>query len=575
MTKSHGCDALTRRTFVTGISAGMALLGLPGFPPPARARVPPPATLIGDRFDLTLGYRPVNFSGLPGTALAINGATPGPILRWKEGRTITLDIHNPLPTGSAIHWHGIKLPSTMNGIPGISFAGILPGQRFRYRFNVQQSGTYWYQSAWGFQQQQGLYGAIVIDPAEADPITSDRDYVVLLSDWSDERPTTIYANLKKDGHYYGRRHQRTATDLWREVRAKGIEQTLRERHRWNLLSQSDRTVSDVSGYTFLLNGQTPEDNWTALFKPGETVRLRFINASAMTLFDLRIPDLAMTVVAADGQNIQPLRVDEFRLGTGETYDVVVRPSGDRPYTVFAQAIDRSGYASGTLTPQAGLTAEVPPMDPIPVLGKRDLGLTNANSTPDSDEESMARLAPAGLGSNSPIAHPSSEKSFAVATRAQAPASGLNDPGVGLRLHRRRHNRRVLTYADLRSLTPTTDQRQPQRELQLHLTGNQDRYMWSIDGIKFKDAYPLVFNHGERLRITLVNDTLLIQPMHLHGFWSELETGDGTYLPRKHTVLVQPSAKISYLVSADTYGRWALQSQMLYRTQGMCREVRIV
>ncbi|WP_226642464.1 copper resistance system multicopper oxidase [Microbulbifer variabilis] len=575
MTKPPRYGAISRRTFVTGISAGMALLGLPGFPLPARARVPPPAVLSGNRFDLTLGNQPVNFTGQANTALSINGATPGPILRWKEGQTVTLDIHNSLTTGSAIHWHGIRLPSTMNGFPGINFAGIQPGQHFRYRFKVQQSGTYWYQGTWGFQRQKGLYGAIVIDPEQTDPITSDRDYVVLLSDWSDENSASIYANLKKDGRYYNRRRQRTATDLWREVRNKGVEQTLRERHRWNLLGKSDRDVSDVGGYTFLINGQTPEDNWTALFKPGETVRLRFINASAMTLFDLRIPDLEMTLVAADGQNIQPLRVDEFRLGTGETYDVLVRPNSDRAYSLFAQAIDRSGYACGTLTPQLGLAAEVPSLDPIPILGKRDLGLGSISSTPASEEKTASRLAPAGLGSDSPISHPSSEKGFAVATRTQMPVNGLGDPGVGLRDHQQHYSRRVLSYADLRSLMPTSDPRDPQRELQLHLTGNQDRYMWSIDGIKFKDAYPLVFNHGERLRITLVNDTLMTQPMHLHGFWSELETGDGEYMPRKHTLMVQPSAKISYLINADTYGRWVLQCQMLYRAGGMCREVRIV
>ncbi|WP_444910564.1 copper resistance system multicopper oxidase [Microbulbifer sp. TRSA005] len=582
MTKPPRCGSVSRRTFVTGISAGMALLGLPGSPTPARARVPPPTTLTGENFSLQVDQRAVNLTGQPRNAISVNNSIPGPILHWHEGQTVTLNVLNQLDKNTSIHWYGIRVPNPMNGVPGLNFSGIRPGENFRYRFKVTQSGTYWYHSHSGFQRQQGLYGAIVIDPAGGDPVTYDRDYVVLLSDWSDESPQRIYSNLKKDGHYYNRRRHRTTTDLWRDVRAKGIEQTWRERHPWNFAGMSDRDVSDVTGYTYsyLINGQTPEDNWSALFTPGEIVRLRFINASAMTIFDLRIPDLDMTVVTADGQNIQPVRVDEFRLGTGETYDVVVRPSGDRAYTLFAQAIDRGGYARGTLTPAQSLSAEVPPMDPIPILDKRDMGFTRASGARAADrqptaEEGNAKLAPAGLGSHSPIIHQPTEKGHGVALRALAPQNGMDDPGVGLREHQQRYNRRILTYRDLRSLTPSLDQRQPQRELQLHLTGNPARYLWSIDGVKYKNATPILLAYGERLRITLVNDTLLTQPMHLHGLWSELETGDGEYLPRKHTVMVQPGAKISYLVNADTRGRWALHCQMLYRTYGIFREVRVV
>ncbi|WP_444924124.1 copper resistance system multicopper oxidase [Microbulbifer sp. DLAB2-AF] len=582
MTKPPRCGSVSRRTFVTGISAGMALLGLPGSPTPARARVPPPTTLTGENFSLQVDQRTVNLTGQPRNAISVNGSIPGPILHWHEGQTVTLNVLNQLDKNTSIHWYGIRVPNPMNGVPGLNFSGIRPGENFRYRFKVTQSGTYWYHSHSGFQRQQGLYGAIVIDPAGGDPVTYDRDYVVLLSDWSDESPQRIYSNLKKDGHYYNRRRHRTTTDLWRDVRAKGIEQTWRERHPWNFAGMSDRDVSDVTGYTYsyLINGQTPEDNWTALFAPGEIVRLRFINASAMTIFDLRIPDLDMTVVTADGQNIQPVRVDEFRLGTGETYDVVVRPSGDRAYTLFAQAIDRGGYARGTLTPAQSLSAEVPPMDPIPILDKRDMGFIRASGARAADrqstaEEGNAKLAPAGLGSHSPIIHQPTEKGHGVALRALAPQNGMDDPGVGLREHQQRYNRRILTYGDLRSLTPSLDQRQPQRELQLHLTGNPARYLWSIDGVKYKNATPILLAYRERLRITLVNDTLLTQPMHLHGLWSELETGDGEYLPRKHTVMVQPGAKISYLVNADTRGRWALHCQMLYRTYGIFREVRVV
>ncbi|GAA5443285.1 copper resistance protein A [Microbulbifer sp. NBRC 101763] len=582
MTNPPWCGAISRRTFVTGLTAGAALLGLSSLPLAARTRVPPPTILSGEHFSLKVGQRPVNFTGQRRNAISVNGSVPGPVLHWREGQTVTLNVFNQLPKDTSIHWHGIRVPSNMNGVPGLNFPGIRPGENFRYRFKVKQSGTYWYHSHSSFQRQQGLYGAIVIDPIDEDPVAYDRDYVVLLSDWSDDSPQRIYSNLKKDGHYYNRHRRRTTTDLWRDVRAKGIEQTWRERHPWNFAGISDRDVSDITSdtYSYLINGQTPEDNWTALFAPGEKVRLRFINASAMTIFDLRIPGLDMTVVSADGQNIQPLRVDEFRLGTGETYDVVVRPKEDRAYTLFAQAIDRGGFARGTLTPNQKFTAEVPSMDPIPILDERDLGFTPASGAKaagrqPSAEERSGKLAPAGQGSNSSIIHQPTEKGHGVALRALTPKNGVYDPGVGLRKHQQRYNRRVLCYADLRSLTPSLGQREPQRELQLHLTGNPARYLWSVDGVKYRNATPILLTYGERLRITLVNDTLLTQPMHLHGLWSELETGDGEYLPRKHTVIVQPGAKISFLVNADTRGRWALHCQMLYRAHGIFREVRVV
>ncbi|WP_444940694.1 copper resistance system multicopper oxidase [Microbulbifer sp. ZKSA004] len=596
MTESFRTDAVSRRTFVTGLGAGALLLGLPHSSHP-NSPTDSATTLRGNHFDLSIGYRQVNLTGRERQALTINGSLPGPILRWREGETVTLNVHNQLPDKSSLHWHGVRVPSDMDGEPGLSFSGIQPGQTFRYRFPVRHSGTYWYHSQSGFQQQRGLIGAIVIDPISPEPFSYERDYVVVLSDWSDESPQTIYTHLKKDPDYYNRQ-QRTATDLWHEVRTKGVAQTWRDRHQWNWKQLSDRNISQVTGetYTYLINGHTPNTNWTALFKPGEKVRLRLINAASMTLFDLRIPGLKMKVVAADGQNVEPVSVDEIRIGNGETYDVIIKPEGEQAYSIFAQSMDRSGYARGTLTSDIRVSAEIPAMDHRPVLTLQDLGLArkteetdthfktaqtahteNHSDLPDATEGGWfyGNLAAAGLGSNSPIIHQPSESGFRVDHRALTPANGIADPGIGLRNHKHRYNRRVLTYSDLRSSEPTQDEREPQRELQLHLTGNYERYLWSINGEKFRDASPLLFRHQERLRITLVNDTTLPQPMHLHGFWSELETGDGEYLPRKHTVIAQPGSSISYLISADTYGRWALHSQMLYQRPGMYREVRIV
>ncbi|WP_237055656.1 copper resistance system multicopper oxidase [Microbulbifer sediminum] len=643
---------LSRRRFVTGMAAGAALMGMPGTLAASASRTnPAPQTLRGNQFDLNVNYLPVNFTGRDRMAVAVNGSVPAPILRWKEGQTVTLNVTNNLAHDTSIHWHGLILPSDMDGVPGLSFNGIKPGETFTYRFPVNQSGTYWYHSHSDFQEQQGHYGAIVIDPAEPDPVGYDRDYVVMLTDWSDESPHDIYAKLKKEGHYYNRR-RRTAGDLWRDIREKGVAQTWREREMWNEMRMSDRDISDVTGYTYtyLMNGQTPDANWTALFQRGEKVRLRFINGAAMSIFDIRIPGLKMTVVATDGQNIEPVTVDEFRIGVAETYDVVVEPADDRAYTLFAQTIDRSGYACGTLTPDPSLRAEVPAMDYAPVLGHSDMGMGHGshgghnmnagagkmdhsghgdmNGMDHSQHAGMQGmdhsqhggamdhsqhagmqgmdhsqhqvnavgysphggrpelggmqgvwhthdLGRAGHGSNSPIVHLPSEHGYGVDMRSEMPTSGLHDPGIGLRDHAERYGRRVLNYGDIRNLTPTLDRREPTRELQLHLTGNMHRYMWSMNGVKFSDAEPLVLKYGERIRITLVNDTMMTHPIHLHGMWSELETGDAEYIPRKHTILVQPGSKISYLVTADAYGRWAYHCHLLYHMPGMFREVRVV
>lgn len=556
-------------------------------------------TLRGKKFNLALSPQKANFTGSERFATTINGSVPGPILRWKEGERVTLDVTNHLAETSSIHWHGILLPPEMDGVPDISFKGIAPGETFRYEFDVKQSGTYWYHSHSGFQEQTGLYGALVIDPREPDPFSYDRDYVVMLSDWSDENPNDIYAKLKKSSGYYNFA-ERTVGDLAHDIQHKGLMQTWQERSMWNNMRMSDRDLSDVTGYTytFLMNGRAPVDGWTGLFKRGEKVRLRIINGSAMTFFDVRIPGLKMTVIAADGQNIEPVSVDEFRIGVAETYDVIVEPKDDRAYCIFAQAIDRTGYARGTLTPDTSLTVEPPAMNPYPILGHQDMGMDmgmdmgnmgadmghaghgaaqqsghmqhdmsgGGSSLEDLFEDDMAGRA--GHGSDSDIIHVATEFGPHVDARVENPQYRLDDPGVGLR----NNGRRVLTYADLRNLSPTPDPREPEREIQLHLTGNMARYMWSINGVKYADAEPLLFKYGERLRITFVNDTMMNHPMHLHGMWSDLETGDGKKIPRKHTVIVQPGSKLSYLVTADAAGAWAFHCHLLYHMLGMFRKV---
>ena len=612
--------SLSRRRFVQGVAAGGALAGLAPSALYAALQQQGPQTLRGNVFNLTIAEQAVNFTGTAALATTVNGSLPAPVLRWREGETVTLNVTNLLPVDSSIHWHGIILPSAMDGVPGVStgFHGIKPGETFSYRFPLLQSGTYWYHSHSGFQEQTGLYGAIVIDPAESDPISYDRDYVVVLSDWSDEDPNDVYRKLKKLSHYYNF-SERTHTDLMADIRSKGLGGTWEDRKMWNQMRMTDRDLSDVTGYTytFLMNGQTPASGWTGLFRRGERVRLRFINSAAMTFFDVRIPGLNMTVVAADGQPVEPVTVEEFRIGVAETYDVIVEPSDDSAYAIFAQALDRSGYARGTLTPDPGMNAEVPAMDPVPSLSHGDMGMDHnmmghdmagmdhsghdmsamTPATMDHSGHDMSAMAPAtmdhsghGMGaattlspppgqravfnmsdfSAPPVQHAASEYGPHVDMRSEAPRYRLDDPGVGLR----DNGRRVLTYADLYHLRGSVDPRDPDREVELHLTGNMGRYMWSINGIKFADAEPLRWKLGEQVRITFVNDTMMNHPMHLHGMWSDLETGDNDFLPRKHTVIVQPGSRISYRVTVDAEGSWAYHCHLLYHMLGMFRTVTV-
>ncbi len=588
--------SLPRRRFVTGAASAVGLAGL-GINPQLLANTKPVEVplLAGTNFDLNIGYREVNFTGKNRIANAVNGSVPSPTLRFREGERVKLNVTNHLAEDSSIHWHGLILPNEMDGVPGLTFAGIKPGDTYHYQFDVIQNGTYWYHSHSGFQEQKGVYGAIIIDPAEPEPFAYDRDYVVILSDWTDEDPNRIYRKLKKLSHYYNTQ-ERTLADIWSDLKTKGLSGTFNERQMWNQMRMSDSDLSDVTGmtYTFLMNGQTPDANWTGLFNRGEKIRLRFINAAAMSIFDVRIPGLDMQVIATDGQYVEPVTVEEFRINVAETFDVIVQPNADRAYTIFSQTIDRSGFARGTLTPDLALTASVPAMDERVTLTHGDMGMGGHGTHAGHDMSKMdhstinhgqmdhstmdhskmnhgSMIAKAGMGSTAEIVHAESEYGPQVDMLAETPMSGIADPGVGLR----NNGRRVLTYADLFNLYDTPDPRDPSREIQIHLTGNMARYMWSFDGIKFDDAEPILLKFGERVRFTLVNDTMMTHPIHLHGVWSDLETGDAKRIPRKHTVTVQPGSKVSYLVTADAYGNWAYHCHLLmHMMAGMFRNVKI-
>ena len=542
---------VTRRRFVEGMGAGLLLSasGRPLIGAPSAA-----AELIGPSFDLTVDTLPVNLTGAARTAVAVNGQIPAPTLRMRQGDEVTIRVTNKLREQTSIHWHGLIVPADMDGVPGLSFGGIAPGTTFTYRYRVNQSGTYWYHSHSRFQEQVGLYGALVVERRGGERHQADREHVLLLSDWTDHDPEHIYATLKRQSDYYNF-GKRTAANFVDDVRSRGFSDTLAERRMWSAMRMDATDLADVSGYeyTYLMNGASPAGNWTGMFRPGERVRLRIINGSSMSFFDVRIPGLKLTVVATDGQDIEPVTVDEFRIGTAEVYDVIVEP-GDAAYTIFAQSMDRSGYARGTLAPRAGMTAEVPALDERAILGMTDMGMSHAGMD---------------HGKMEPIRHAPAESGPIVDMRASMLMVGLGDPGIGLR----DNGRRVLTYSDLATLGGPIDARDAAREIELHLTGHMERYIWSFNGQKFSDATPLKFTHGERLRISLVNDTMMTHPIHLHGMWSELVDASGAFLARKHTVIVQPGQRLSYLVTADALGRWAYHCHLLYHMEaGMFREV---
>ncbi|MBS0970822.1 copper resistance system multicopper oxidase [Nissabacter archeti] len=599
----------SRRDFIKGLTATGIVggIGLRTFDALSAISLVQPHTLTGTEFNLFIAETPLNITGKIRYAKTINAGLPGPLLRWKEGDTVTLRVKNHLAETTSIHWHGMILPANMDGVPGLSFHGIEPGGTYVYSFRVKQNGTYWYHSHSGFQEQDGVYGPLIIDAAEPEPFTYDREHVVMLTDWSDEKASDVFAKLKKQSDYYNFAKP-TVSDFLRDAREKGLGNTLADRKMWAEMKMNPTDLADVSGatYTYLMNGQGPGKNWTGLFRTGEKVRLRFINGSAMTYFDVRIPGLKMTVVAADGQYVSPVPVDEFRIATAETYDVIVEPSHDA-YTIFAQSMDRSGYARGTLAIREGLSAPVPSLDPRPWLTMDDMGMggmdhgsmggmdhsqmqgmdggdmqsmegatvqdTSSGNMAGMDHGSMAGMDHGSMAGMSDMqTHPASETGNPlVDMQAMMPTPKLSDPGIGLR----NNGRKVLSYADLKSTFEDPDGREPSRTIELHLTGHMEKFAWSFNGVKFSDAEPLTLRYGERVRIVLVNDTMMTHPIHLHGMWSDLEDEEGNFQVRKHTIDMPPGTRRSYRVTADALGRWAYHCHLLFHMEtGMFREVRV-
>ncbi|HET6526979.1 copper resistance system multicopper oxidase [Sphingopyxis sp.] len=591
---------IDRRGFVNGALGGGALAALAAWYPAWAQPVSPGIastlpTVAGNDIRLRIARQTMRIDGKVSRAIGINGTIPGPLVRLREGQTARLTVVNDLDEDSSIHWHGLILPFQMDGVPGVSFPGIKPRSTFVYEFPVVQSGTYWYHSHSGLQEQLGHYGPIVIDPAGADPIGYDREHVIVLSDHSRLSPEAIFRKLKVNPGHFNMQRQTLSGLL------AGKDQPLKERIEWGAMRMDPTDVADVSGstYQFLVNGYGPRDNWTALFAPGEHVRLRIVNASAMSIFNVRIPGLRMTVVQADGLNVVPTEIDEFQIGVAETYDVIVTPAGDRAYTIVAEVNDRSGMARATLAPRAGMAAEVPPLRERPLATMKDMGMGamahgasagDASCAPEHAAMGHCTPAPADAAAGDHGAHGAaggtamqhSMRDFSVAPQVKRdpsvqsispmPVDRMGEPGQGLE----DVGHKVLTYHDLVALDPNPDTRAPGRSLDIHLTGNMERFMWSFDGVKMSDHHePIPFIEGERVRVNLINDSMMSHPIHLHGHFFELVTGKGDRAPRKHTVIVQPGGIATFDFTADALGDWAFHCHLLYHMHaGMMRVVSV-
>ena len=563
-------------------------------------------------YHLTITEKPVNLTGKQQTAIVANGSLPAPTLHWREGENVTLFVTNRLKEQTSIHWHGIILPFDMDGVPGISFAGIEPGQTFAYRFHVKQNGTYWYHGHSGMQEQQGLFGALIVDSAHA-PAPTERDYVVLLSDWPEADPYRTLARLKKQSDYYNYQ-KRTVFDFFRDIQRRGFSETVADRLAWGQMRMEPTDLADVTGatYHFLVNGHTPGMNWTGLYSAGDRIRLRIINASAMTHFDVRIPGLMMRVVAADGQPVMPVDTEEFRIAVAETYDVLVEPKADRAYRIFAEAMDRSGFAAGTLTPRSGLQAEMPALRPRTLLTLADMGMheghgdhsdDNQADMPAMKTENHSGHAPASTHDpdhgSMPMHEAETESAHAVHSKA-APKQEVDDHSAHMNhsahtdhdgsmpmaesgSSRDGHAQQAqapvmgavqkLSYQDLMADAPADDWREPDREITLRLTGNMNRYIWSFDDIKYSESEPIRVKFGERIRFNYVNETMMNHPIHLHGMWQYVDNGNGAYNPKKHVVNVPPGQTVSVIVVADAEGDWAFHCHLLYHMDtGMFRKL---
>ncbi len=593
-----GMSGLTRRQLLGGTAAALLSsytfvnrAAMAGRSPLGRAGQF--STLNATRpegIDLVLERRPLLVGGKAGSAITLNGSFPGPVIRMTEGQDALIRVHNRMDESTSIHWHGLIVPTDMDGVPGISFKGIAPGETFTYGFRVRQNGTYWYHSHTGLQEQLGHYGQLILEPAEPDPVAYDVEYPIVLSDWMFENPHAALHKLKTiEGYFNFQRPTVANVDEQMEATGDSLGEVLKKRWKWRSMRMDPTDIADITGviYTYLMNGHAAYENWTAVARPGQKVRLRIANTSTMTYYDFRIPGLPMTVVQADGQNIKPVETDELRIAVAETYDVVVTLPENRAYTLFAETMDRSGYTRGTIAPRAGMSAEVPPPRRRPMLTMKDMGMTpgmkmNGGGKMDDMKAMKHETMPMVSEQAGPLPTSNLPKRIMHGPDHHGPGSivmtmsafrRLDEPGLGLG----HDGRRVLTYSQLRCLKTPPDRRPPTRQFDLHLTGNMNKFIWGFDGKKFSESDMIRFVYGERLRINMINDTMMAHPIHLHGMLMDLYAGeDYAANPRKHTVNVQPAELLTVDITANAPGKWAFHCHLLFHMEaGMFRTVAVV
>ena len=518
-----------------------------------------PFAVQANTYDLTVDRVTIDTGAFQRAGIGYNGASPGPVLRFTEGEEVNINVTNNLNIDTSVHWHGLILPYQMDGVPTISYTGIAPGETFTYRFPIVQAGTYWFHSHSSIQEPDGAYGAIVIEPKDREPFRYDRDYVVQLTDAHPHAAARIMRNLKSMPDYYNRQQQ-TVGEFFSDAERNGLAATVADRQAWGDMRMMPTDVEDLQGFTPLINGKGPDQNWTGLFKPGERVRLRFINSSAMTYFDIRIPGLDMTVVQADGNNVRPVKVDEFRIAVAETYDVIVRPMEDQAYTIFAESMGRTAYARGTLAPRDGMAAAVPEMRERPLLTMADMGMSHEGMA-GMDHSNMT-----GMDHSKMTGMDHSKMTGAAKPDPfYAPGSGLAPVAA--------EGGKFLSYDDLKAQKPLYPHRDSTREIVIRITGNMERYIWSLNDVKYEDAEPIRLQYGERVRFKFVNETMMTHPMHLHGMWSILDTGAGKWNPVKHVVSVSPGTTVYMETEVDAPGQWAFHCHLAYHAAaGMFRKV---
>ena len=542
-----------------------------------------PGVLSGNNIEVSVGQSAFRLGKKTGHAYTINGTLPGPLIRLQEGQNVKLVVRNTLEEDTSVHWHGMLLPFQMDGVPGVSYPGIAPGESFTYEFPMKQHGTYWYHSHSHMQEAMGMYGALIVDPAGKDPIAYDREHVLILSDWSFTHAHVNFRKQKQKAGYFNKRKQ-TFAGL-----AKGKDQPLSERMMWGQMLMDPTDIADVTGayYHYLINGHDSMGNWTGIFQPGERVRLRIINAAAMSNFNIRVPGLPMTIVASDGLPLTPVETDEFQIAVAETWDVIIEPKEAVPYAFIAESIDRSGQCRATLAPQMGMVAPIPQLRERPLLTMKDMGMDHgsgggdmagmdhSNMTPEemaAMDSGTGKMDHGSMNMRDPSVAPQVKMGPGVASLAPMPLDRNGERPTGLE----KVPHRVLTLNQLRALEPNPDQRTPSREIDVHLTANMERYMWSMDGEKYSEkSDPLPFRHNERVRVNLINHTMMPHPIHLHGHFFEVVNGQKGQYPRKNVVNVLPGAKVTFDFTADAMGDWAFHCHMLMHMHaGMFRVVTV-